>query len=142
MKREGVLKIFRTTVLKCDTPTITGRVYPLDLIKKSLKNDKVLQEKLVNHTFYGDMGNKYDPEVNLSKVAFNVEKLYWYKNELKAKIAILDTPAGQDLMKIYKKVAFRTAGVGDMNFEKIITNYELDRIVVVHRAELQNETNN
>ena len=140
MKNNGILKTIRTTVLKCDTPTITGRVYPLDLIKKSLKNDKVLQERLATKTFFGELGYPIDrTEANLSKVAFNVEKLYWYKNELKAVIAILDTPDGRMLNQILSKVKFTTCGTGDIDLNKTITNYQLNMIAAAHRLEASNE---
>lgn len=137
---KAILKTIRATVLKCDTPTITGRVYPLDLIKKSLKNDKVLQEKLATKTFFGELGCPIDrTEVNLSKVAFNVEKLYWYKNELKVVIAILDTPEGRTLNQTLSKVKFTTCGTGDIDLNKTIINYQLNMIAVAHRLEASNE---
>lgn len=123
-----VLKTIRTTVLKCDTPTITDRVYPLDLVKKSIKNDRVLQEKLATHSFFGEVHFDEVKEVDLSKAAFNVDKLYWYKNELRAKIDILDTYYGRALLGFLKGGRFTTYGRGSMDANKRITEFNLCNI--------------
>lgn len=137
-REKHVLRVFRTTVLTCDEKTITGRVYPLKLIKKSIKEDKALQEKLANHIFFGELGCPIDrTEVDLSKVAFSVEKLYWYKNKLRALVVILDTPNGRRLNQILSDVKFTTCGTGDMDCTNTITNYQLDMIAAAHKATLQ-----
>ena len=112
---EGILKTFKTTILKCDEPTITGRIYPKDLIKKSLKEDKVLQEKLVNNCLFGELGNWLSDEVDLSKVAFSVRKLYWYRNELKVVVDILDTPNGRLLIDYIDTMKISCIGTGDVD---------------------------
>ena len=132
-----ILKRLKTTVLICDEPyPNSGRVYPKTVINEALQ-DKLLQQQLKYHTLFGDIETKDNygnPEIDVSKVAFSTEKLYWYRNELRAEIVILDTPEGRVLADLYKKAPnerkFTIVGHGEFK-DKICTKHEIGKLTYV-----------
>ena len=127
---DHVLKRFTTTVLTCDKPTRTGRIYPKTLIEKSVIEDPIVTEKLANRMFLCEFpSNDEDPYagVNISNVAFSVENLSFEGSELKADVAILDTVQGKILNNFINNttVAFSCSGAGNVDENNKVTDYEL-----------------
>ena len=129
--KTGVLKTIKTTVLKVGEPTITGRVYTKKVIKKALA-DPYTKERLLSHTLFGTFGwGALAGEIDPAKIAFVVNKLYWYKNELRAVIDILETPFGDTLHILLKneEIKFTIYGEGQVNENKEVTDYKLYSIL-------------
>ena len=127
-----VLKRFTTTVLTCDKPTITGRIYPKTLIEKSVIEDPIIAEKLANRMFFGEFpSNNKEPYayIKLNNVAFTVENLSLEDNDLKADIAVLDTAQGKILNELIDNnnvtVTFSCSGAGSVDINNKVTDYEL-----------------
>lgn len=134
MKKEHILKTFRTTVLKIGEPTITGRVYSKAVVKKALAEPHI-KEALANHVLFGIFGYAPYDGIPIDQVAFVTEKLYWYKNELRAVISILDTKMGRELLNRLDQVKFTTAGSGDLDGNNVV-NYTLETIWASQKVEL------
>ena len=137
-KREGVLKEIKVTLLDCDVPTINGRIYPHKVVKKAIKNDAFLQLSIKNRMFFGansdvDYSESFGFGADIGSIAYAVEKLYWYRNKLKAKIAVLDTPDGRILNVLLDTmgdhVKFCTRGTGDVDSNGVVSNYRLTQTV-------------
>ena len=128
---EYVLNRFTTTVLTCDKPTITGRIYPKNLIEKSIIEDPIIAEKLANRMFLGEFPSN-DKEsyasVDIENIAFSTENLYFEGDELKADIAVLDTPQGKILNKLIDNnvmLTFFCTGEGSVDINNKVTDYKL-----------------
>lgn len=134
MKKEHILKTFKTTVLKIGEPTITGRVYSKAVVKKALA-DPHIKQALANNVLFGIFGYAPYDGMPIDQVAFVTEKLYWYKNELRAVISILDTKMGRELLKRLDQVKFVTKGTGDLDGKNVI-NYTLETIWASQKVEL------
>ena len=137
--QKNILRTIKTTVLICDEPyPHSGNIYPKAVIEKAL-TDKVLQQQLVTHTLFGDLENKKNfcgQCVNMAEVAFSVKRLYWYRNELRADIDILNTPNGRILRQIYKAVGpnkrqFTLVGYGNIGADKICTQYQIAKLTYI-----------
>ena len=123
-----MIKNLKSVVLRCDAPEVSGRIYPSKLIKKAIKEDKVLQEKLANNCLFGDMFRDDIEDVDLSNVVFVVRKLYWYKNELKVAIDILDTPNGRLVTQCSTPMRVSILGIGDVDPNtNIVTSYKIGK---------------
>ena len=130
-KDEHVLKRFTTTVLTCDKPTITGRVYPKTLVEEAVIEDSFIKEKIANRMFFCEFpSNDEEPYAyaNLNNVAFSVENLSFEDDDLKADIAVLDTTQGKILNKLIDSdasVIFSCSGVGSIDINNKVTDYKL-----------------
>ena len=129
--KDHVLKRFTTTVLTCDKPTITGRIYPKTLIEKSVIEDPIITEKLANRMFFCEFpSNDKEPYayVDLKNAAFSVENLSFKDDDLKADIAVLDTTQGKILNKLIDNnvtIAFSCSGEGSIDINNKVTDYKL-----------------
>ena len=131
MKDTHILKILKLTILHCDKPERSGRIYPVKLVKKAIKEDKVLQERLVNNCLFGDMFRNDIDEVDMQEVAFAVKKLYWYKKELRAVIDILDTPNGRVLAQCPTAIRGSVLGSGEVDFTtNTVTDYKVEKFCI------------
>lgn len=125
---EYVLKRFTTTVLTCDKPTRTGRFYPKTLIEENVLKNPIIAEKLANRMFFGEFLDKEEKSNFIEDVAFSTENLYLEDDDLKADIAILDTPKGEILNKLIDSdasVVFSCSGVGSVDENNKVISYEL-----------------
>lgn len=132
MEDNTILKRITTTVLVCDEPLPSGRVYPKSVIKKAITEDPAVIDKLVNKAFLGQfLSGDQDPFcVDMAAVAFNTEKLYFEGNELKADIVILNTARGRilnDLLDANINISFSCVGTGEVSKNKV-KNYTLNTI--------------
>ena len=128
MKKEHILKTFKTTVLRVDQPTITGRVYSKAVVKKALA-DPAIKEALANHVLFGIFGYAPYEGIRIDQVAFVTEKLYWYKNELRAVISILDTKMGHELLDHLDQTKFTVTGTGEVDEGKRVINYTIETVI-------------
>jgi len=135
MNKDYILKTFRTTVLKVGEPTITGRIYSKAVVKKALA-DPHIKEALANHVLFGVFGYTPYDNIPIDQVAFTTDKLYWYKNELRAVISILDTKMGRELLNRLDQVKFVTSGIGDLDGKNVI-NYTLEYIWASQKVEIK-----
>ena len=131
-KDEHVLKRFTTTVLTCDKPTVTGRIYPKTLIEEAVIGDSFIKEKIANRMFFGEFpSNNKEPYayIKLNNVAFSVENLSLEDEDLKADIAVLDTTQGKILNEIIDNnnltVTFSCSGAGTVDVNNKVKSYKL-----------------
>jgi hypothetical protein len=104
------------------------------VVKKALA-DPHIKQALANNVLFGIFGYAPYDGIPIDQVAFVTEKLYWYKNELRAVISILDTKMGRELLKRLDQVKFVTKGTGDLDGKNVI-NYTLETIWASQKVEL------
>jgi hypothetical protein len=110
------MKIITQKVLDCDAPTITGRIYPRDMMQAAIT------EYMSQANRTGQLGF---PEgtlvIGMDKVSHTVENLFFDGNALMAEIKLLDTPAGQILQgMIAENAPFRLAACGQPSVQRWI----------------------
>ena len=104
-------------ITKFNQPNKNGRVYSSDDFDL---NDPIIQEKLKNNSFFGELGFPVDrnDDIDLEKISHRVINLYKKDDGLYADIEILDTPNGRILEQLVNtgiRVGFRTRGSGTLN---------------------------
>lgn len=118
----------KAKVLVCDTPTVTGRVYPSSVVEKAIEEFKTQLPVL------GCFGSSKGP-LAFDKASHTVNDMWISMIEqgiVYADISILsNTPMGTILLKIPSTdVHFYTVGTGDVDPERKnrISNYHIHRV--------------
>jgi hypothetical protein len=112
-------------VLKLDTPNRNGRVYPTDEVRWAITR--------LDRQLYGTV----DPEAwtgsleDASHFAYNP---VISNGHLMCDIAILDTPLGHILDQYFDIMEFHPDGMGTVNPQGVVTNYELRYINAMPRG--------
>jgi len=138
---EPILRQFKTTVLVCDEPTITGRIYPFKETKVAIKKNKALKELLLNNMLFGNYITEIIAKENLNdikNIAFRVDKLYWHGKKLMANVSLLNTPQGRivdNMMNLDANVILTIAGTGDVDPEtNKVSNYKLENFYMIEET--------
>ena len=79
-------------ILKLDTPSLNGRIYPHDAMVKAIEeyNEKLTKKALIE--VRSGAPEDYDYKINLSDVAFMYDKLYIEDNIVKVNAIPMNTP--------------------------------------------------
>jgi len=138
---EGVLlKLEGQVVEVLDKPNRNGRIYTKELFENNVLNDKIVNEKLLTHSLFGEFEPSYSGCcIDASRISHSVSKLYIEDDKVKADIDILDTSQGQLLLKainngcsIHPVLVGRGDVITDSDGNEIVAdNYELDIIAMV-----------
>lgn len=118
----------KVKVLVCDTPTVTGRVYPSSVVEEAIKEFKTRLPVL------GCIGSEKGPLAfdRASHVTNDMWISMIEQGIVYADVSILsNTPMGEVLQKIPSAdIHFYTAGSGDVDPEREnkISNYHIHRI--------------
>lgn len=106
-------KITVATLLKADTRTPAGYVYPRAVVEKMIEQFNAM------HTCVGDLNPEVNElTVNMANASHVVERLFLTEDgDLNAQIKFLDTPKGQLLVELYgdQKVMFTPVSVAGIN---------------------------
>lgn len=88
--REALPGVFVGVVLKADTPTINGNIYPSAVLYKSIK--EYLER---GHTFGVSVGSGYGGgKINLKDVSHKVREIDMVEGDVVAEVELLPTPPG------------------------------------------------
>ena len=97
-------------LLVCDSPTLTGRTYPMNEVKVAIE---VLQPKVANKDLVGELGMSVYTnftEVNVNNAAIRVEEVYFKGKKLHGTLKILNTDSGKLLQSLINaKCKFKAA---------------------------------
>jgi hypothetical protein len=139
--KEAQSMSFFVPIIKCDKPSSINRIYPAEVMKKSIEDWKESKDELLGTLGIAPSNSN---RVALTEVAFRVNDLV-IKNEqgftVCAAITMLDTPRGktaQSLIKdicldkdkkIFEEFAFRPTGMGSCSRNEegnqVISEYKL-----------------
>ena len=75
---EGVLLTLKDQLVEVlDKPNRNGRIYTKELFENNVLNDKIVNERLLTHSFFGEFEPGYTCGcIDASKISHNVSKLY------------------------------------------------------------------
>ena len=117
------------TVLIADTPTVNGRIYPLEEVKREVEK---LQSLLPISGENGDNPSYGDAiTINLMNVSHIVTKVWMEDNEVKAEVDIIDTTEGMKIKEeieagLNLKLIPRGTGlINEKNNDMVVAEYDL-----------------
>ena len=98
--------------------------FPKKIVNEAIKE---VQEKIDLHCLFGYLHtNDFN---DMSKVAFGINKFYWYKGQLKAEIEILNTYCGRILKQVLKphsdKISFLLFSSGFTDINDVVTEMHI-----------------
>jgi hypothetical protein len=99
---------------KADTQNGNGRVYPMEVLMREVKNySKLVKERRA----LGELDHPEDSVINLTKASHMVTDIWMEGQEVKGKIQVLGTPSGQILQELVKanvNVGISSRGMGSV----------------------------
>ena len=132
------MKKYKSTCLQFNKPTKSiGRIYSKECFDNALE-DPVVQEQLKNNCLFGWLAPGNSDVGDLSKISHIVTNIDTDEQEATATIETLDTPEGrilETLLDYGAPIALSVQGVGDVNENNEVENYELQSINVVVEGE-------
>lgn len=121
---------------KTDTPSLNGRIYPKEVLEKSLL------EKLKNKGSIPILLDRipYPQSVDDSSLLFNkagdaTSYIIKPDGDITVDIIPLDTPKGVLLKRILDTCEFTTDGLGDIDDNNVISNFILNYIFACQKTE-------
>ncbi len=122
-------------VLRCNVQTISGRVYPKEVVKRCIEDDDM--QRRVNRglligslsttgLFLFDYDIDYDTEFMPS---FRVKKWKWKGDTLIAKVSIFNTPCGKIFKEaLHSGIKFSICGWGDVGSDNVVSSLSISGI--------------
>lgn len=106
------------TIITLDTPTKNGRIYTKEVMEKAVNeyNKSIAERKALGEIYVKGSDRVYDTTVDLSNVSHIVDKLEIVDDKVIAEMTVLNTPRGDDLIKLHNNelIAFRPRGTGEL----------------------------
>lgn len=100
---------------KADTQNGNGRVYPMEVLTREVKNySKLVKERRA----LGELDHPEDSVINLTKASHMVTAIWMEGKDVKGKIQVLNTPSGkvlQELVKANVNVGISSRGMGSVS---------------------------
>jgi|TARA_R110000787_G_scaffold76600_1_gene168742 hypothetical protein len=100
---------------KADTQNGNGRVYPMEVLTREVKNySKLVKERRA----LGELDHPEDSVINLTKASHMVTDIWMEGKDVKGKIKVLNTPSGkvlQELVKANVNVGISSRGMGSVS---------------------------
>lgn len=100
---------------KADTQNGNGRVYPMEVLTREVKNySKLVKERRA----LGELDHPEDSVINLTKASHMVTAIWMEGKDVKGKIQVLNTPSGQVLQELVKanvNVGISSRGMGSVS---------------------------
>lgn len=87
------------TLQRANALNQNGRVYPMNILKREA--DKYLDTFVKQRRALGELDHPESSVVNLQNASHIVTEMWWDGDDLKGKVEILDTPAGNILKKLF-----------------------------------------
>jgi hypothetical protein len=115
-----------------DKPNLNGRIYTKD----SIQNYDSFKELVTNHRIYGSLGQ--DDFLNSSNVSHEIIDVSLNENGITGKIKILNTPAGDLVLKLLKEnlqFSIRPRGVGTVDSSGYVHLDELLSFDIIPKEE-------
>lgn len=100
---------------KADTQNGNGRVYPMEVLQREVKNySKLVKERRA----LGELDHPEDSVINLKNASHMVTDIWMDGQDVKGKIKVLDTPSGkvlQSLVGANVNVGISSRGMGSVS---------------------------
>ena len=100
---------------KADTQNGNGRVYPMEVLMREVKNySKIVKERRA----LGELDHPEDSVINLTKASHMVTAIWMEGTDVKGKIKVLNTPSGQVLQELVRaevNVGISSRGMGSVH---------------------------
>lgn len=110
-KNQGKI-IMKGILQKADTLNQNGRIYPIDVLQREVKN---YQKFIVENRALGELDHPDSSVVNLKNVSHLVREAYLDNGVVYGTVEILDTPSGKILQSLVEsgvKLGISSRGVG------------------------------
>ena len=107
-----------------------GRVYPPEVLKREVS--KYNEEFVKGRRALGELDHPDSSVVNLANVSHNVVEIWWDGNDVKGKVEILDTPAGNILKNLFKagvQLGISSRGLGSV--KEVFNESDNDKVLMV-----------
>jgi len=95
----GKTLVVSGTLQRANALNQNGRVYPREILKREA--DKYLDTFVKDRRALGELDHPDSSVVNLQNASHIVTDMWWDGDDLKGKVEILDTPAGNILKKLF-----------------------------------------
>lgn len=127
----------KVKILELDVPNKNGRIYPTDVIAKSLKSAESL---MLGQMGYDEIINKVGARgvVDISSASHMIDNLKIEDGHLVGDVTILRTPKDIILEQIIDDTEFRPIGIGtsiSQGDHDVITRYTLLSISAINRED-------
>ena len=111
---------------RCDEQNGNGRVYPGKILRREVKN---YMKVVTENRACGELDHPEDSVVNLKNASHTVTSLWWEGQDLKGKIRVLTTPAGNILKALINdgiSIGISSRGLGSVTEQQGKTLVEDD----------------
>jgi hypothetical protein len=108
----GGKMMLRGIIQKADTLNQNGRIYPLDILEREIRN---YQKFIVENRALGELDHPNDSVINLKNVSHIMREARMDGNIVHGALEVLDTPSGKILESLVKsgvKLGISSRGVG------------------------------
>lgn len=121
----------KVKLLELDMPNKNGHIYPKEAFQKII--DMNANKEILGTLGFGESSNVTN--VNLKDVAFTAGDLRIEGDSVYATVRPIATPKGQILSKIISDCAFRTAGLGQVDSNGVVSEFSISYIAAVPKDE-------
>ena len=107
-----------------------GRVYPPEVLKREVS--KYNEEFVKGKRALGELDHPDSSVVNLANVSHNVVEIWWDGNDVKGKVEILGTPAGNILKNLFKagvQLGISSRGLGSV--KEVFNESDNNKVLMV-----------
>lgn len=124
------------TVLIADTPTVNGRTYPLEEVKREVEKLQALIDGF-SPPFGENADNPScmdDIITDVSNISHLIKRVWMEGNAVKADVEILNTPEGKIITESLKsgvKFKLTPRGTGMVDDNTVVTDYNLVTIDII-----------
>jgi len=112
------------TIQRANAVNHNGRLYRKDILSKQI--DEFITTKVNTNNALGELDHPEERDwISLQNVSHNIKKIWWDNDDVKAKIEILDTPAGHILTALIKSginPGISSRGLGSFVNKKVLIN--------------------
>lgn len=124
----------RVPLLYANVLNSNDRIYTEDVIKNAMKD---YQEKIDNGQAFGELGypdmSNANSVIALNNASHKVVDMEYVDNTLFATIEFLETPAGEQALKMLGNVVFRPRAFGRVNADKTVVIDEIISFDAIHK---------
>lgn len=108
------------TIQRADAKNKNGRVYPKGILEKAV--DEYIKTKVNANNALGELDHPDSNSISLKNASHNIKKIWWEGADVKAKIELLDTPAGNILQALIRSgisIGISSRGMGSVKSVKM-----------------------
>jgi hypothetical protein len=123
--------------LKADEPNANGTIYPKDVLKEAIKEYN--ENHVKDGRAFGEINFPRQAAISMVDIAFRINDIEEENDRWLAEIEILNTPKGEELKNIVKKLKnYRIVTYGHGTVEdNVIKDFKIASVGIVPKRELK-----